>query len=163
VKTSHKLANTELATNVEMVAKIEALPAIGVLDWEEFLCDSIEYFIELLIVIPRSLVSRLSTVRVYSLKCWSALPLNKVSAALDLCSAVVKGAKRIKSWNSIRQSHHISASPFSNIKVFLDIFVNFLLALLRRYSNSWYMVSAGDLEARSLLMNLIGGGSLAIW
>jgi hypothetical protein len=49
--------NTELATNVEMVAKIEALPAIGVLDWEEFLCDLIEHFEELLIVVPRSLVS----------------------------------------------------------------------------------------------------------
>jgi hypothetical protein len=62
VKTSHKLANTGLATKVEMVAKIEALPAIGVLDWEEFLCNSIEDFEELLIVVLRSLVSFFSFV-----------------------------------------------------------------------------------------------------
>jgi hypothetical protein len=168
VKMSHKLAKTELATNVEMVVKIEALPAICVLDWEEFLCDSIKYFKELLIDVPRSLVSFSSFV-VEIIGCPSVFlevlerfAFKQASAALDLCSAVVKGAKRIKSVNSIRQSHHISASPFSNINVFLDIFVDFLLALPSRYSNSWYMVSASDLEARLLLMNLIGGGSLAI-
>jgi hypothetical protein len=69
-----------------------------------------------------------------------------------------KPAVKIKRW----QSYHISASPFSNINVFLDIFVDFLSALTRRYLNSWYIVSLGDVDAWSLLMNLIGWGSLAI-
>jgi hypothetical protein len=52
---SHKLLHSKLATNIEMVAKIEALPAIGMLDGKKILCYPIEDLIELVLVGPRSL------------------------------------------------------------------------------------------------------------
>jgi hypothetical protein len=52
---SHKLAHSKHATNIEMVAKVEALPAIGMLDGKEILCYPIEDLVELVFVGPRSL------------------------------------------------------------------------------------------------------------
>jgi hypothetical protein len=168
IESSHKLAHSKLATNVEMVAKVEALPAIGMLDRKQFLCYPIEDLIELVFVRPRSLalldsysIERFDGRSVF-LEVLERFPLNKVSAAFDLCSAVDRTANRMKSSNLICQSHHLSALPFSNISVFFNIFIDFLSVVSRRYSNSWYIVSAGALDARSLLMNLIRGGLLAI-
>ena len=55
MESSHKLAHSKLATNIEVVAKVEALPAIGMLDGERFLCYPIKDLIELVFVGPRSL------------------------------------------------------------------------------------------------------------
>ena len=55
MESSHKLAHSKLATNIEMVAEVEALPAIGMLEGKKFLCYPIEDLIGLVFIGPRSI------------------------------------------------------------------------------------------------------------